>query len=177
MCVCVHREYNTFLCRMRWIGYVKRICESKTLHNVCVCVCVCVCVWSMRVSGKGIVTHEKESRLIFVHTCKYNSHLVSVHRCRPSDGSICSFLDVEQCRILCWHGKLQCVCVCVFVCVCMSECMCECAEGIVIQEKEFRLPFVHTFVSNSHLVPVRRCLQAVCTFFSYIDVKQCRILC
>ena len=47
------------------------------------------------------------------------------------------------------HGMLQCVYVCV------SECMCECEEGIVVHEKDFRLPFEHICVSKSHLVPGR----------------------
>ena len=29
------------------------------------------------------------------------------------------FFDVKQCRIVCCHGTLQCVCVCVWMCVCV----------------------------------------------------------
>jgi len=45
-----HLVLLTMKCgKLRWIGYVARMGETKSLHgiSVCVCVCVCVCVKDM----------------------------------------------------------------------------------------------------------------------------------
>ena len=59
VCVSVQMEYTSFLCRIRWLGYVERICEPKTLQCVRGCVCVqentvLLCVAFVRVENASV---------------------------------------------------------------------------------------------------------------------------